>query len=348
MATEDRSAYDDLITRLSSEPHRFGFFQALRFIEAAHPDVPGFGRSRRARQDPIRLGQKVTLAFASSTLAELQPATEARPARLLQHFHGVFGANGPLPLHLTEYAIARRLSYHDPTFVRFCDIFHHRMVSLFYRIRVNAEPAISEDRPDRNRFRTYIGALAGFGTPALRNQDELADQARLFYSGHFANQKRSPGALLGILAQHFSIPVKLEEFQPEWLEFPPESRLRLGRSRHTCQLGRNTVIGERTYERQFRFSLIFGPLSLAQFESLLPDKPATAALAALVRNFVGFEFSWDYRMLVRESEVPVARLGGKTQLGWSSWLSGKLRDPTRPDFFHEPAFKQRSMEAIHG
>ena len=348
MASEARSAHDDLIIRLSNEPHRFGFFQALRFIEAANPDTPGFGRSRRARQDPIRLGQKVTLAFASSTLAELQPATDARPERLLQFFHGVFGPNGPMPVHLTEYAIARRLSYHDPTLVRFCDIFHHRMVSLFYRIRANAEPALCEDRPEKNRFRAYVGALAGYGSPALRNQDEVSDQAKLFYSGHYANQKRSPSALLGILAQHFSMPVELREFQPEWLEFPAESRLCLGRSRHTCQLGRNTVLGERTYERQFRFSLIFGPISRSQFESLLPGQPAATRLAALVRNFVGFEFSWDYRMLVRENEVPVARLGGKARLGWSSWLSGKPRDPTRPDFFHEPEFKQRSMEAVHG
>lgn len=348
MATEARSALDDLIARLSKEPHRFGFFQALRLIEATSPESPGFGRSRRARQDPVRLGQKVTLAFASSTLAELQPATEARPERLLQHFHGVFGANGPLPLHLTEYAIARRLSYHDPTFVRFCDIFHHRMVSLFYRIRANAEPALSEDRPEQNRFRTYIGALAGYGLPASRNQDDFPDQAKLFYSGHYANQKRSPGALLGILAEHFSMPVELKEFQPEWLELPVESRLYLGRSRLTGQLGRNTVIGERTYERQFRFSIHFGPLTRLQFESLLPDQPATGRLAALVRNFVGFEFSWDYRMLVREAEVPVAQLGRNARLGWTSWLSGKLREPQRPDFFHEPVFKNKPMEALHG
>lgn len=348
MAAETRSTHDHLIARLSSEPYRFGFFQALRFIEAANPDAPGFGRSRRARQDPIRLGQKVTLAFASSTLAELQPATEARPERLLQYFHGVFGPNGPMPVHLTEYAIARRLSYHDPTLVRFCDIFHHRMLSLFYRIRANAEPAFCEDRPKQNRYRTYVGALAGYGTPALRNQDDLPDQAKLFYTGHYANQKRSPAALLGILSQHFSMPVELREFQPEWLQLPAESRLRLGRSRHTCRLGQNTVIGERTYERQFRFSLIFGPLSREQFDSLLPNRPAAATLAALVRNFVGFEFSWDYRLLVRENEVPVARLGRYAKLGWSSWLSGKPRDPTRPDFIHEPEFKHRPMEAVNG
>lgn len=348
MAAEDRSTHDDLIGRLAAEPYRFGFFQALRRIEAEYPECPGFGRSRRASQDPVRLGQGASLSFASSTLSAMQPAADARPARLLQNFHGLFGPNGPLPLHLTEYALERRLSHHDPTFERFCDIFHHRMLSLFYRIRANAEPALCEDRPDENRFRAYVGALIGIGTPALRDQDACSDQAKLFHAGHYANQKRSPGALLGIVAQQFSMPVELHEFEPEWLELPAESRLHLGMERATGRLGVNTVIGARAWERQFRFALVFGPVPRAAFESLLPDQPAPARLAALVRNFVGFEFSWEYRVVVREDERPVARLGRYGQLGWSTWLHGRQRKPERPDFFHAPGMEPRPMEALHG
>jgi len=336
------------MARLEAEPFRFGFFQAIRRIEAENPDTPGFGRSRRALQDPLRLGQAASLSFASSTLSSMQTAADARPARLLQNFHGVFGPNGPLPIHLTEYAMERRLSHHDPTFERFCDVFHHRMLSLFYRIRANAEPAICEDRPADNRFRAYVGALIGLGTPALRDQDACSDQARLFHAGHYANQKRSPGALLGIVAQQFSMPVELHEFEPEWLELPEESRLYLGHTPATGRLGVNTVIGGRTWERQFRFALAFGPVTREQFESLLPDQPAPARLAALVRSFVGFEFSWEYRVAVREQERPVARLGRYGQLGWSTWLDGRPRTPERPDFFHSPGFESRSMEALHG
>jgi len=336
MAADDRSTRDDLIGRLQADPYRYGFYQALRRLEAAHADFPGFGRTRRAVQDPVRLGQMATLAFTGSTLAKMEPANASRPERLLQYFHGVFGPNGPLPIHLTEHALGRRLSFHDFTFERFCDIFHHRMLSLFYRIRANAEPAISEDRPEQNRFRAYTGALIGLGTPALRNRSQCPDEARLFHAGHFANQKRSPGALLGIITQYFSMPLALREFEPEWLELPAESRLLLGRDRETGRLGVNTVLGARTWERQFRFSLVFGPLDREQFESLLPDQPAIQRLADLVRTFVGLEFSWDYRMVVKEQEVPTARLGRYGKLGWSTWLGGRLRNPDRPDFFHEP------------
>jgi len=348
MAAEDRTARDDLIARLAEAPHRYGFYQAMRRLEAVHADAPGFGRSRRGMHDPVRLGQAASLSLAPATLSALQPAGEARPERLLQLFHGVFGPNGPLPVHLTEYALERRLSHRDVTFERFCDVFHHRLLSLFYRARANAEPAVCEDRPSSNRFRVWVGALFGMGTPALAGQDACPDEARLFHAGHYANAKRSPGALLGVIGQYFSMPVRLDEFEPEWLELPRESRLFLGRDRNTGRLGHNTMVGARTRERQFRFALVFGPLGREAFESLLPDQPGPARLAALVRSFVGLEFSWVYRVLVKTAEIPVARLGQYGQLGWSTWLAGVPRDPDTPDFFHEPEFRSRPLEACHG
>ena len=51
----------------------------------------------------------------------------------------------PLPLHLTEYARDRLRNHHDPTFTAFADMFHHRMISLFYRAWTTGEPAPSYD-----------------------------------------------------------------------------------------------------------------------------------------------------------------------------------------------------------
>lgn len=348
MAHADRTSHDDLMEALAEAPYRYGFYQALRLVEASHPESPGFARSQRARQDPVRLGQAAYLEFASATLRRVQPASDERPERLLQNFHGLFGPNGPLPVHLTEYAMERTLSWHDPTFERFCDVFHHRLLSLFYRIWANAEPAVCEDRPEENRFRTYVGALAGLGTPSLRDQDELPDQAKLFHAGHLANQKRSPEGLLGMIHQQWGMPVELHEFQPEWLELPEDARLLLGWTESTGTLGVNTVLGARALERQFRFSLVFGPVSLEEFEELLPDQPTPRRLKAMVRNHIGLEFSWDYAVIVRNESIPTTRLGGYGQLGWSSWLDGRKSQPEKPDFFYCPESGHRDLEAVNG
>ena len=62
---------------------------------------------------------------------------------------GLLGPNGPLPLHLTEYARERLRHAGDPTLSRFLDIFHHRFLALFYRAWAQAQPHVNRDRPER-------------------------------------------------------------------------------------------------------------------------------------------------------------------------------------------------------
>ena len=59
MDPEKRAAGADLsrLAALERSPGSHHIFQALRLIEAAHPDRPRLGRSRRPAEDPVRLGQ---------------------------------------------------------------------------------------------------------------------------------------------------------------------------------------------------------------------------------------------------------------------------------------------------
>ena len=109
---------------------------ALRLLSGGSPYRNGaaaFSPDRHlgaAGDDPVRFGQLPSLAFAPSTIAQFVPASDGRPPRLLELFFGLLGPNGPLPLHLTDYARERMTRWHDPTLVRFLDVFHHRMLSL--------------------------------------------------------------------------------------------------------------------------------------------------------------------------------------------------------------------------
>ena len=66
------------------------------------------------------------MTFASGLLAHLRPGEGDAPPRLTVNFFGLLGPNGPLPLHLTEYARDRLRNSDDPTMARFLDLFHHR------------------------------------------------------------------------------------------------------------------------------------------------------------------------------------------------------------------------------
>jgi len=143
MDAEKRPPDADLsrLDALRQQPQAHHLFQALRVIEAAHPDRPRLGRSRRPAQDPVRLGQAPELAFPRSTVSGFGPDPRTGRDRLTQQAFGLFGPHGALPLHLTEYARDRQRNNGDGALVGFADMLHHRMLSLFYRAWASAEPA---------------------------------------------------------------------------------------------------------------------------------------------------------------------------------------------------------------
>jgi hypothetical protein len=95
------------LERVAATPWRFDFFFALRWIESQHPEKPRLGTARRPADEPVRLGQSADLSFAPSALHAVVPATALSKARIEVRFFGLFGPNGPLPHHLTEYARQR-------------------------------------------------------------------------------------------------------------------------------------------------------------------------------------------------------------------------------------------------
>ncbi len=94
----------NMFEQLGRAPHAFDFFQALRRLECEHRDRPRIGAGLRPGDDPVRLGQPPYLNFAGSTVSSFAAGTGGRPWRLAVNFFGLLGPNGPLPLHLTEYA----------------------------------------------------------------------------------------------------------------------------------------------------------------------------------------------------------------------------------------------------
>jgi type VI secretion system protein ImpH len=293
-----------VLEAIAAAPWSFGFFQALRRIECAFRDRPRLGEGRHPSEEPIRLAQEATLAFSPSTIVALERGAET--PRLVNPFLGLFGPNGPLPLHLTEYVRDRVRNSGDRAFARFVDMFHHRALSLFYRAFAAAEPTINRDRPESDRFAFYVGALAGHaGTD---------DRSILYHAGWLGRAPKNVEGLRSILSEELGVEVAIEEFVGEWIDLPEASRWQLGRS----ALGAATL-GARAWMCQGKFRVVLGPLGHRQFEDLLPDGRGFAKLEALVRAYVGQELSFDVRLVVDE---PARRPWclGQARLGYSASL----------------------------
>lgn len=306
-----------LFESIAAQPWSWNYFQALRLIECCFPAAPRLGTAARPANEPVRLGQEPSLSFAPASLAGLAPGRDGGPPRLSVHFLGLFGPNGPLPLHLSEYARNRQLHAGDASFARFADLIHHRFLSLFYRAWAQAQPCVSLDRPQQDRFAFYVGSLCGLGLASLRGRDAMPDHAKLHHAGLLARQVRNAEGLAAMLAGFLGLPVEVEQFVGHWMELRPHDRTRLGRS---GALGGGATLGRQVWDRQHKFRLLIGPLSLADYDSLLPDSSAIEALVAAVHNYAGLEYAWDMRLLLRSAAVPCLRLGGGRRLGYNCWL----------------------------
>lgn len=318
----------ELFQSLEHDLHRFGFFQLLRLVECCFEERPRLGRSRRPEQDPLRIGQQPSLAFAPSTLAKFQAGREGLPPLLTVNFFGLFGPNGALPLHLTEYA-RDRLRRGDATFSRFADMLHHRLLTLFYRAWADCEPTVQLDRPEADRFTSYMASLVGLGAESLRERDILPDYAKLQYAGLFANQSRSAEGLGFLLSEFFELPVRIEEFVGQWIPIPWHERCRLGESRATGLLGENLLLGSAIYDRAMKFRVVVGPVSFEEYLQLLPGGPSFSRLTALVLNYAGMELLFDVQFVVRGGDVPELKLDGSLQLGLSTWATSR-------ELYHDP------------
>ena len=320
MATEAGPASADL-TLVEREAPYFTLFAALRWLEQQFPDRPRLGESLRAADDPVRLRQIPHLEFAPTDVYELRTEGELRP--VLEEFSfGLFGPNGALPLHLTEYAFERRKHFADPTFSDFVNLFQHRLISLFYRAWANSDPACSLDRPETDRFRNYLGALIGMGAESAWNRDSVDDYARFSRVGALGPHARSAAGLEAMLASYFGDRVSVRQFVGAWLDIPVEGYCRLGNA-STASLGVNASLGAFSWQCQHRFEIIIGPIDAAEFEQFLPGAAGLKHLRDLVLGYTNGEWSFQVRLLLRSAGVARARLGGYSRLGLTGWVGGR-------------------------
>jgi len=338
METQVRTSADTLtfLRELEESPYRYDFFMALRRLESMHADKPRLGEGARPIDEPVRLGQEPSMAFAPSALAEFKAGDKDHPHRLQNFFFGLFGPNGPLPLHLTEYARDRERNEDDPTFRRFVDIFHHRLLLLFYRAWANAQPTASLDRAATRRIDAYVGSFFGIGAPEFRNRDSVPDEAKLHLAGRLGAQTKCAGGLLSVLENFFDFRFQILEFVGEWLKLSSEDFLKLGGIGSAGALGRDAVIGSSIWNCQHKFRIVCGPLRLDDFKRLLPGQSSLRRLRDSVRGYVGFGIDWDLNLVLAGADVPRLSLGESGALGWTAWLGERNTDADADEIIIRP------------
>lgn len=321
MADAHRSSPATVDELVGDQPKEWNFFQLVRAIEARFPEHTRFGDSVRPTEELIRFGQRPKLDFPA-TMIDIyrRPKGREAAARLYVNFFGLFGPNGAMPLVFTEYAFCRNRHERDRVLTSFLDMFHHRMLSFYYRAWANSRQTVSFDCRE-DAFSRYIASLMGLGMDTLRDRGSVPDVAKLHYAGLFAGQTRHADGLRAILQQYFGVPAKIVEFEGQWVELPGSNCCRLGSDPANGSLGVSLIVGSRVWTRQQRFRIRLGSMGLSRYRQLLPGKASLRRLIDWVRLYVGLELTWDLQLVLRKEEVPPFKLGGiGSQLGLTTWL----------------------------
>ncbi|WP_414627535.1 type VI secretion system baseplate subunit TssG [Lelliottia amnigena] len=315
-----------------SAPWESSFLGLMRTLSARADSLPIPGTAQRASHECFRLGQSAQMGFSPREIARL----ETKDGRLnIQLFGlGIWGPQGAMPLHLSELAWSRT-EQQDSALGDFVDLFHHRFLSLFWRAWFISQDTASLDRKNDESFSFYIASLIGLD-PAELSNSRLPLHARLASSAHLIREARNPEGLAGALHYYFAIPVTLEEFTPQWIHFSPQETTRLGSSECNVLLGGGAVLGETLQDRQHKFRLILGPLTLAQYTRFSPWGEDLPVLCEWVRNFIGYEYSWDVQLVLRADEVPDVALNENHQLGYTSWLKHDVQQGAVSGMSFEP------------
>lgn len=336
MASTDRATTDRLIESICENPYEYDFFQLMRKLQAAYPDKPRIGKSLRLNQDAVRLRQEVSLAFAPSTIERVEKDEETGTLNIFNRFFGLWGPNGPMHNELTQYVLDQARDYDDSTLADFADVFHHRLLSLFFKAWADANKATDYDRPEDAHFPRFINSFFGAGVESFRRRDAIPDRAKTFYSGHLSSATQHKSGLKAILEDFFGIKTQIQSFVGHWMTLPEDCCHRLGESKSTGLLGQNIIIGQKVWDRQLKFRVIMGPMSKEDYKRILPGSKGYQMLKDWVDLYTGQVMLWDLQLILKASEAKPTVLGKSGQLGWNAWMMTKPLKEDSKDLILDP------------
>lgn len=304
----------------------------MRLLGRFQPGRAAIGTFAPPRDEIVRIGAHPSLAFPASQIEALV-WDEVSPPRMTVNFMGLIGPLGVLPNYYTEL-VAGRVRARDAVARDFLDIFHHRLISLFYQAWEVHHFTAGYER-NRDPLSEILLDLIGIGTANLQRRWPVRDHTLIFYGGLLALEPRPTLALESLLADYFGVEVELEQFMGVWraLDLQDQCRLEQG-DEDSRSLGWGAVAGDEIWDQQSRVRIRLGPLDAAKYLEFLPNGAAYEPLRALTRAFCGDDIEFEVQLILKREEVPVCELGRETgaapQLGWFTWIHSKAgfdRDP---------------------
>ncbi|MCA9704636.1 MAG: type VI secretion system baseplate subunit TssG, partial [Myxococcales bacterium] len=258
--------------RLLDHGARYEFFVAVSMLERLNPHAVRVGGEGPYSGEVIRFRHDHDLAFNAGEIGGIRRVPIPQPPEhvleqpryryeMTTSFMGVSGTMTPMPLYLAEELCQ------DDEGARikreFLDLFHHRLVSLVYRVGIKFDFAREYTNEADDPWSRRMLAMAGLDAYERWRLRHLTRRQLLRLAPLLASKVRS-ARTLALAVQDVTAEalgdatVNVTQFTGDWTLLDPEQRISVGLA--NSQLGINAVLGVECFHRGGKATIVIGPL----------------------------------------------------------------------------------------
>jgi type VI secretion system protein ImpH len=330
-----------LTSALEKEGFRYSFFQAVRLLQQRDPQAPRVGHQGPPDRESVRFRSALHLAFSTSDIESIREVPRpdgGRRHEITANFMGLYGTVSPLPIYYSEDLLFQEEGSLQREFL---DLFHHRLLSLFYRAWEKYRYAVQFTGDSSDFYSRRLLTVLGLDPEGRTGETPVPLLRFLGLAGLLTQVPHSASSLRAMLGDYFGgIPVEVESCVGRTLPIPDDQRNRLGAENSI--LGRDLCLGTRVLDRSCTFRVELGPMDLEDFLSFLPPGSRTPQLRRLVDHVNGDGLDYEVELSIRREAIPPLQLSSRTaMLGWSSWLGQAEGSESRVRFLVKGWFHGR-------
>ncbi len=344
------SAGHALRDRLLHRGWEVDFFQAVWLLERHLVNGVAVGDRGPVADESLRFRPDVELGFPPTDVRRITQCERSDGGspyfQIDVTFMGLYGVATPLPLHYavdilrsTERSTSAEAETDpapgrpeqpgtstqpsDTTPVRsFLDLFHHRLISMFYRSWTKYRYDVSFGIPNRDVITPYLLWLIGCSPGDDADLLGLPPLRLLRYAGMWTAHPKSAVSLEGLLSDYWvDIPIEVRQFSGRWVPLASTDMNQMGVG--NSRLGVDLTVGEQVYDLSGAFTIAVGPVDWETYRTFLPDGDRFNATRRLTQYYGDDPLSFDIDVTLRGGEAPETSLSsddGAGRLGFTSWV----------------------------
>lgn len=325
---------------LRAAPHST-FFHIVAMLERMTMDAARIGGDGPVGHERIRFRHDFDLSFSAGDITSVSVGKIPRPPEahleapipvfeVKTTFLGLTGTISPLPLYIAEEILHE--DDQNPVRRDFLDVFHHRLISLFYRAVSKYMPAREHLTHTTDLWMKRALYLTGLDPEIQTRNLRFHPSVLVRLAPLLAGRGRGPRvlalalreALREGLSPHGT--VNIRQFAGGWIEVDEDQRMAVGLRNNG--LGVGAILGKRTYDQSGRFCVEIGPLHRHNYMRFLRDGDLLPVVKDIVDLCAREALDFDVELHLASDAVPSFTLSAKgtgSELGRDTRLRGTER-----------------------